>query len=105
MKVKQTIVPYKYSIQGEYAEIDSVQFCHYCPKCNICIDHKMKNIYDLKYCFNCGQKLDTREIELVARPIEPIKIKCSDIFSESEPINLYGRMVGTVRSKDLSKYL
>ena len=105
MKVKQIIAPYSYITQDGYVEINSVQFSHYCPKCGICIDYKMKSIYDLKYCFNCGQKIDISGIELMPRPIKPIRIKWDDIFSETEPTELCGRMFGTIVSKDISKYL
>ena len=105
MKVKQIITPFSYITQDGYVEINSVQFSHYCPKCSICIDYKMKSIYDLKYCFNCGQKLDISGIELTPKPIKPIRLKWTDIFSESESVKLCGRMFETIVSKDISKYL
>lgn len=108
MKIKQIVAPFSYIIQGEYAEINAVQFSYYCPKCNIKINHEKHCIFELKYCFNCGQKLDigdTEEIELVPKPIKPIKIKMSDIFSNPKPVELCGEIFETIYIKDISKYL
>lgn len=105
MKVKQIISPHTSITQDGYVEIDSVQFSHYCPKCGICIDYKMNSIYDLKYCFNCGQKIDISGIELIPKPIKPIRLKWNDVFSEPEHIKISGRIFETIVSKDISEYL
>ena len=100
MKIKQIVSPYLYTIQEGYIELKGIQFSHYCPKCNICIDYKMNYIYDLKYCFNCGQKLDISEIELTPRPIKPIKIKLPNVSNGSNSIDLDEIMLESLKSKD-----
>lgn len=105
MKVKQDILPFSYSSDGEYLEINGVQFSHYCPNCNICLDYKMEHFFDLKYCFNCGKKLDLSGVILTPKPIRTIKIKLSDVINGKNRTDVYKDMVESINRTDLTEDL
>lgn len=106
MKIKEIAFISRARTHGEYSEILEVDYVHRCPKCGIRLDYKMKNWSDLKFCFNCGIKIDTKGMHRLPELLEkPIIVKNKDVFSVGEPIKYRGTTLVTTICEDISGLL
>lgn len=102
-KIREVVAPLESLQIGNKSRILRVQFSHYCPACGQELDNKM-SIWEMKHCFNCGQKLDSSEIRTTPMRLqEPIEISNKELVTSVSYINVCGQVIQIHTFKDLSE--